>query len=57
VRKPAYQDFMRLRDDVGSLRGWYRNRVSRVFLNFFLTCIGTIAGEAIAIARIAGKLG
>jgi pheromone shutdown-related protein TraB len=57
VRKPTYQDFMRLRDDVGNLRGWYRNRVSRVFLNFFLTCMGTIAGEAIAIARIAGKLG
>jgi len=57
VRKPTYQDFMRLRDDVASVRGWYRNRVSRVFLNFFLTCIGTIAGEAIAIARIAGKLG
>ena len=57
VRKPTYQDFMRLRDDVAGLRGWYRNRVSRVFLNFFLTCLGTIAGEAIAIARIAGKLG
>ena len=57
ARKPTYQDFMRLRDDIGSLRGWYRNRVSRTFLNFFLTCMGTIAGEAFAIARIAGKLG
>jgi pheromone shutdown protein TraB len=57
ARKPTYQDFMRLRDDVGSVRGWYRNRVSRVFLNFFLTCLGTIAGEVIALARIAGKLG
>jgi len=57
VRKPTYQDFMRLRDDVGSLRGWYRNRVSRVFLNFFLTCLGTIAGEVIAGLRILGKLG
>ncbi len=57
ARKPTYQDFMRLRDDVGSLRGWYRNRVSRVFLNFFLTCLGTIAGEAIALLRIGGKLG
>ena len=57
VRKPTYDDFMRLRDDVGSLRGWYRNRVSRVFLNFFLTCLGTIAGEAIALLRIGGKLG
>jgi len=57
ARKPTYEDFMRLRDDIGSLRGWYRNRVSRTFLNFFLTCLGTIAGEAFAIARIAGKLG
>jgi pheromone shutdown-related protein TraB len=57
VRKPTYQDFMNLRDDVATLRGWYRNRVSRTFLNFFLTCLGTIAGEAVAIARIAGKLG
>ena len=57
ARKPTYDDFMRLRDDVGSLRGWYRNRVSRVFLNFFLTCLGTIAGEAIALLRIGGKLG
>ena len=57
VRKPAYQDFMRLRDDVASVRGWYRNRVSRVFLNFFLTCLGTIAGEVIAGLRIIGKLG
>ncbi len=57
IRKPTYQDFMRLRDDVGSLRGWYRNRVSRVFLNFFLTCLGTIAGEVVAGLRILGKLG
>lgn len=57
ARKPTYQDFMNLRDDVGSLKGWYRNRVSRTFLNFFLTCLGTIVGEAFAIARIAGKLG
>jgi pheromone shutdown-related protein TraB len=56
ARKPTYQDFMRLRDDVGSLRGWYRNRVSRVFLNFFLTCLGTIAGEVGAIWIIAHKL-
>ncbi|MBS0462712.1 MAG: TraB/GumN family protein [Proteobacteria bacterium] len=57
ARKPTYQDFMNLRDDVASLRGWYRNRVSRTFLNFFLTCLGTIGGEIYALARIAGKLG
>jgi len=57
ARKPTYQDFMRLRDDVVSVRGWYRNRVSRVFLNFFLTCLGTILGEVAAGLRILGKLG
>lgn len=57
VRKPTYQDFLNLRDDVATLKGWYRNRVSRTFLNFFLTCMGTIAGEVFALARIAGKLG
>lgn len=57
VRKPTYQDFMRLRDDVVSVRGWYRNRVSRVFLNFMLTCLGTILGEVLAGLRILGKLG
>ncbi|MBS0212890.1 MAG: TraB/GumN family protein [Proteobacteria bacterium] len=57
LRKPIYQDFMNLRDDIASLKGWYRNRVSRTFLNFFLTCMGTIAGEVVAFAKIAGKLG
>jgi len=57
VRKPTYQDFMSLRDDVTTLKGWYRNRVSRTFLNFLLTCFGTIAGEIVAISWIAGKLG
>jgi pheromone shutdown-related protein TraB len=57
LRRPTYQDFMSLRDDVTTLRGWYRNRVARTFLNFFLTCIGTIAGEIVAISYIAGKLG
>ncbi|MBS0194055.1 MAG: TraB/GumN family protein [Proteobacteria bacterium] len=57
IRKPTYQDFLHLRDDVATLRGWYRNRVSRTFLNFFLTCLGTIAGEVVAVALIYGKLG
>ena len=44
VRKPTYADFMALRDDTQTLRGWYRNRVSRVLLNFFLTSLGTAIG-------------
>lgn len=56
MRKPAYADFMGLRDDAQSVRGWYRNRVTRVVLVFMLTCFGTIAGEWMAGVRILGKL-
>ncbi|WP_133478355.1 TraB/GumN family protein [Cognatilysobacter segetis] len=56
IRKPTYADFIRLRDDVRTLRGWYRNRVARTLLVFILTNFGTMAGEWIAIARIIGTL-
>ncbi len=56
IRKPAYRDFLALRDDAQTLRGWYRNRVSRVVLNFILTNLGTGIGVWIAGARIFGKL-
>ena len=56
IRKPTYADFLELRNDVQSLRGWYRNRVARVLVNFMLTCIGTAIGVWIAGARILGKL-
>ena len=56
LRKPTYADFIALREDVRTLKGWYRNRVSRTLLVFIMTNFGTIAGEWIAIARIVGKL-
>ncbi|MCI4566438.1 TraB/GumN family protein [Lysobacter sp. CFH 32150] len=56
VRKPTYADFMALRDDVQSLRGWYRNRVARVLLNFFLTSMGTAIGVWMGGAKMLGKL-
>ncbi|MBK9492957.1 MAG: TraB family protein [Alphaproteobacteria bacterium ADurb.BinA280] len=48
VRKPTVADFHLLRDDVGSVAGWWRNRVSRVLLNFFLTSMGTAIGVYVA---------
>ncbi len=44
VRKPAYADFLALRDDAQTLKGWYRNRVTRVVLTFLLTNIGSMLG-------------
>lgn len=57
VRKPTYADFLRLRDDTGTLRGWWRNRVARVLVNFFLTSLGTAIGVWTAGIYIIGRLG
>jgi pheromone shutdown-related protein TraB len=56
VRKPTYADFMALRDDTQTLRGWYRNRVSRILLNFFLTSLGTAIGVWTGGLSMLGKL-
>lgn len=56
LRKPTYADFMALRDDVQHLRGWWRNRVARVLLNFFLTSLGTAIGVWTGGLRMLGKL-
>lgn len=56
LRKPTYADFMALRDDVQTVKGWWRNRVARVLLNFFLTSLGTAIGVWMGGARMLGKL-
>ena len=56
LRKPAYPDFLALRDDAQTLKGWYRNRVCRVVLVFLLTNLGSMAGVWISGAAIVRKL-
>jgi len=56
LRKPTYTDFMALRDDVQTMRGWWKNRVARVLLNFFLTSLGTAIGVWTGGLRMLGKL-
>lgn len=56
VRKPTYADFMALRDDVQTARGWWKNRVARVLLNFGLTSLGTAIGVWTGGLRMFGKL-
>lgn len=45
VRRPRVADFESLRDDIVHWSGWWKNRVARTLLNFFLVCVGTIVGE------------
>jgi pheromone shutdown-related protein TraB len=56
LRKPRVQDFERLQDDVTSLKGFYRNRVTRILLVFFLSSIGGMIGNFIAIPWITALL-
>ncbi|MFT4247009.1 MAG: TraB/GumN family protein [Pseudomonas sp.] len=56
MRKPAYADFLTLRDDAQTLKGWYRNRVSRVVLTFLLTNFGSMVGVWLAGLQIFHKL-
>ncbi len=45
VRKPRVGDFETLREQVGHWSGWWKNRVARTLLNFFLVSVGTLIGE------------
>jgi pheromone shutdown-related protein TraB len=45
IRRPRVVDFDTLRDDIVHWTGWWKNRVARTLLNFFLVSLGTIIGE------------
>ncbi len=57
-RTPRVLDMENLNTDILSIRGWYRNRVTRILLVFFLSSVGSSVGTFIAIpwlTRIAGS--
>lgn len=43
-RKPKVADFSKLRQDTASLKGWWKNRVSRTLLVFILATLGSAIG-------------
>ena len=56
LRKPSVGDFMRLRGDTTSVKGWWKNRVSRTLLVFMLSTLGSAAGTYLAGFRIFDRL-
>lgn len=56
LRKPAYLDFLQLRDDAQTLKGWYSNRVTRIVLTFMLTNLGSMLGLWLTGFTVYGKL-
>jgi pheromone shutdown protein TraB len=47
-RKPRVADSNNLRHDVTHWRGWWKNRVSRTLLVFFLASFGSAIGTYVA---------
>ncbi|HFC52831.1 MAG TPA: conjugal transfer protein TraB, partial [Gammaproteobacteria bacterium] len=56
LRKPTVEDFSRLRKEISHLKGWWHNRVARIFLIFTLSSLGSAAGTYLAGFRIFGRL-
>lgn len=57
-RTPRVLDMESLNTDILSLKGWYRNRVTRILLVFFLSSLGSSVGTFLAIpwlTKIAGS--
>ncbi len=56
LRKPRVGDFSELRHDTTTLRGWWRNRVSRTLLVFLFSTLGSAIGTYLAGFRIFERL-
>jgi pheromone shutdown-related protein TraB len=48
LRKPKVGDFAQLKNDVTNLSGWWKNRVARILLVFFLSSMGSAIGTYVA---------
>ena len=56
INKPRVVDAQNIVDDVGSLKGFYRNRMTRALLVFFLTNLGSSIGTFVSVSAMAGRL-
>ena len=56
MRKPRVTDAQNIIDDVGSLRGFYRNRITRALLVFFFTQLGGVIGTFLTVPALAAGL-
>ncbi|MCB0339539.1 MAG: TraB/GumN family protein, partial [Bdellovibrionales bacterium] len=56
ISKPRVSDFETIGDDVGSISGIWRNRLSRILLVIALTNLGSVIGTLIGIPMVASLL-
>ncbi len=56
LRKPKVSDFESLREDIGSMKMWWKNRVVRVLMIFFFANLGSAVGTYVAGASIVTQI-
>lgn len=56
VNKPKVEDMERLSDDATSVKGFYKNRILRVLLVFFLSSLGGVIGNFIAVPSLVAAI-
>jgi len=56
LRKPKVSDLEALRDDVTTIKGWFKNPATRILLVFFFSNLGSAIGTWVAGFRIFGAL-
>jgi pheromone shutdown protein TraB len=56
LRKPKVEDFERLSTDISSIKGFWKNRVTRVLLIFLLSSLGGMLGNFISAGNLIGRL-
>ncbi len=56
LRPPLVRELRRVSEDATSARGWWRNRLLRIFLVFVFTTLGSIIGTAVGGAEILTNL-
>lgn len=56
LRKPRVSDFENLSQDVLSLRGVFRNRVTHILIVFFLSSMGSAVGTFVGLSFLSGIL-
>ncbi|NNL84604.1 MAG: TraB/GumN family protein [Myxococcales bacterium] len=56
LRPPLVSELRRVAEDAANLRGWYRNRLLRIFLVFLLSTLGSVIGTWVGGAEILSNL-
>jgi pheromone shutdown-related protein TraB len=57
LKKPRVSDVQQMTEDAASIKGVYRNRITRALLVFFFSSLGSVIGTFVSIPAIVGRLG